>query len=62
MRSNVTVGPPIDLAVYTTNEFQIKRYRRLGADDPDLRAIRKHWEQALRKTVQELPKLRFEDQ
>jgi putative proteasome-type protease len=61
MRSNVTVGPPIDLAVYTAGEFQIARYRRLGADDPDLLAIRKHWEQALRKTVQELPDLRFDD-
>ena len=60
MRSNVTVGPPIDLAVYSANEFRITRYRRLGADDPDLIAIRKQWEQALRKTVQELPEVRFD--
>jgi putative proteasome-type protease len=62
MRSNVTVGPPIDLAVYSADELRITRYRRFGADDPDLRTIRKHWEQALRKTVQDLPELRFEDQ
>jgi putative proteasome-type protease len=60
MRSNVTVGPPIDLAVYTANEFQLKRCRRLGADDPDLRAIRQQWEQALRKAVQDLPAVRFD--
>jgi putative proteasome-type protease len=60
MRSNVTVGPPIDLAVYTANEFQITRYRRLEADDPDLRGIRRQWEQALRRTVQELPEVRFD--
>ena len=39
MRSNVTVGPPIDLVIYTANELQIKRYRRFGPDDPDLKAI-----------------------
>jgi putative proteasome-type protease len=59
MRSNVTVGPPIDLAVYTANEFEINRYRRLGADDPDLRSLRQQWEQALRRTVQDLPAVRF---
>jgi putative proteasome-type protease len=61
MRSNTTVGPPIDLALCAANDLQITRYRRFGADDPDLRAIRVHWEQALRKSVQELPAVRFDD-
>ncbi len=61
MRSNVTVGPPIDLALYTAGELQVPRFRRFGADDPDLRAIRMHWEQALRKSVQELPAVRFDE-
>lgn len=60
MRSNVTVGPPIDLAVYVADDFELTRYRRLGADDPDLRTLRLQWEQALRKTVQELPPVRFD--
>jgi len=61
MRSNVTVGPPIDLALYAADELQITRYRRFGADDPDLRAIRLQWEQALRKSVLELPAVRFDE-
>ncbi len=61
MRSNVTVGPPIDLVIYTADALQITRYRRFGADDPDLRAIHVQWEQALRKAVQELPAVRFEE-
>jgi putative proteasome-type protease len=60
MRSNVTVGPPIDLAVYTADEFQITRCRRLSADDADLCAIRLQWELALRRAVQELPAVRFD--
>lgn len=59
MRSNVTVGPPLDLVVYAANDFQITHHRRFGADDPDLRAIQAQWEQALRKAVQELPTVRF---
>jgi putative proteasome-type protease len=59
MRSNVTVGPPIDLAVYATDEFRINRYRRFTDKDHDLRDIHNQWEQALRKAVQELPAVRF---
>lgn len=60
MRSNVTVGPPIDLALYAADELKVTRCRRFGADDPDLRAIQGQWQQALRKAVQELPAVRFE--
>jgi putative proteasome-type protease len=61
MRSNATVGPPIDLVIYTADALQITHHRRFGADDPDLRAIQIQWEQALRKAVQELPAVRFEE-
>ena len=60
MRSNVTVGPPIDLILYTADDFQITRRRRFAADDPDLRTIRVRWEQALRRAMQELPAVQFE--
>jgi putative proteasome-type protease len=61
MRSNVTVGPPIDLAIYAANEFRLTRSRRMGADDPDLRAIRLQWEQSLRRAVKELPAVQFHE-
>jgi len=61
MRSNVTVGPPIDLVIYTADALEITHHRRFGPDDPDLRAIHIQWEQALRKAVQELPAVRFEE-
>ncbi|MDB5307128.1 MAG: putative proteasome-type protease [Gemmataceae bacterium] len=60
MRSNVTVGPPIDLAVYVADEFLVTRHRRFGALDPVLAAVRVQWEQILRKGVQELPAVRFD--
>jgi putative proteasome-type protease len=60
MRSNVTVGPPIDLLVYTSGDLRITRQRRFLAKDPELLAIHGQWEQALRKAVQELPPVRFD--
>jgi putative proteasome-type protease len=60
MRSNVTVGPPIDLLIYEADALQICRYRRFAGSDPDLMLIRSRWEQALRKGVQELPAIRIE--
>jgi putative proteasome-type protease len=62
MRSNITVGPPIDLAVYSTGELNISRYRRFIAQDPDLREIHMQWEHALRKAVLELPDVRFDQE
>lgn len=61
MRSNVTVGPPIDLMVYGRDELGVSRHRRLSERDPDLLAIRGQWEQALRRAVQELPPIKFGD-
>jgi len=59
MRSNVTVGPPIDLLAYGVDEFEITRLRRFAASDPDLIKIGMRWEQALRQAVGRLPQIRF---
>jgi putative proteasome-type protease len=59
MRSNVAVGPPIDLLVYAADDFAVRRYRRFDASDPDLVEIRADWEQALRKAIAELPQVEF---
>lgn len=60
MRSNATVGPPIDLAVYHRDELDITRFRRLRDKDPDLIEIRTQWELTLRKGAQELPSIEFD--
>jgi putative proteasome-type protease len=60
MRSNVTVGPPVDLLIYNRDDLRIARQRRFFAKDPDLMAIHAQWEQSLRKAVQELPPVRFD--
>jgi putative proteasome-type protease len=61
MRSNVAVGPPLDLLVYARDELRITRQRRFYDMDPDLLAIQAQWEQSLRKAIQELPRIRFDE-
>jgi len=60
MRSNVTVGPPIDLLIYK-NTFAITRCRRLAAMDHDLNLIHASWEQSLRRAVEQLPEIQFDE-
>ncbi len=60
MRSNVTVGPPIDLIVYPTDDLDINMRRRLTATDPDLIQVHEQWEQALRRGVHDLPAIDFD--
>jgi putative proteasome-type protease len=59
MRSNMTVGPPIDLALYRAGELELRQQARFGAGDPLLDAIRNQWEQELRQAVHKLPAIRF---
>ena len=59
MRSNVTVGPPIEFLLYENDKLEFDRYRRFSADDPELMLIHRRWEQALRRVVEDLPKIQF---
>ena len=62
MRSNITVGPPIDLLVYANDDLGIRRHRRFAAQDPIYREIHMRWEQTLRKGVFELPDVQFDEE
>ena len=60
MRSNVTVGPPVDLLVYAGNDLNFRRHRRFPDRDSDLLVIQTQWEQSLRQAIQALPPVRFD--
>jgi putative proteasome-type protease len=59
MRSNVTVGPPIELLLYKKNSFHLDSYRRFQDQDPELMHIHALWERSLRSAVEDLPDLNF---
>ena len=65
MRSNISVGPPIDMVLYETDAFEVRNRVQLEDDDPYLHKIREHWEQALAEASSRLPDVawkRFEVQ
>jgi putative proteasome-type protease len=53
MRSNVSVGPPIDLLVYRRDTLASGFSIRLEGSDPYLRSIRDAWGNALHKAFEE---------
>jgi putative proteasome-type protease len=59
MKSNVTVGPPIDLLAYEVEQLDFTHRRRFAEGDADLLKIRSRWQQALRQAVAKLPNIHF---
>ena len=55
MRSNLSVGPPIDMVMYATDALEVHHRLRLQARDPYLIEIRKYWEEALREASKYMP-------
>jgi putative proteasome-type protease len=60
LRSNATVGPPIELLVYEDNTFESDHYLRFEEDDDYLRSVRQHWNEALKEAFSGLPPLDWE--
>jgi putative proteasome-type protease len=61
MRSNISVGPPIRLMMYTANSLEIKHHVQFRAGDPYLIQVRQYWEKALRHAFEDLPELQWEE-
>ena len=59
MRSNVTVGPPIEILIYRNDHLEFDEYCCFHADDPQMLGIHKQWEHSLRNAVEALPEIQF---
>jgi putative proteasome-type protease len=57
MRSNLSVGPPIDLIMYAANSFEIKHRLHLCLGDPYLLVMSQLWENALKQASEELSEI-----
>jgi putative proteasome-type protease len=55
LRSNLTVGLPIDLLVYKKDTFRIALRRRITEDDAYFRNLRELWSSALRDAYRRIP-------
>ena len=57
MRSNATVGPPIDLLLYTADALRPGSQVTFGEDDDYLRSLRRGWQENLKSAFSNLPTL-----
>lgn len=60
MKSNISVGPPIYLAMYESNSYHIRHKMQLRLGDPYLAKMRKLWEDHVREAFDSMPTLEWE--
>jgi len=60
IRSNLTVGPPVELLVYRTNSLVLTGHRKFNADSSFLREISRAWDQRLKDAFHLMPALNWE--
>ncbi len=60
MRSNITVGPPFELAVMENDSLRIGHHLSLKPTDPLFRRMQKRWQDGLRRTLATLPRFEWE--
>lgn len=56
LRSNLTVGMPIDLTVIRRDALETALRKRIGEDDPYFSFLRQRWSESLREAYQALPR------
>ncbi len=55
IRSNLSVGLPLDLVMIKRDRYETARHMSIDADNEYFRAIRNRWSEALREAFAELP-------
>ena len=59
MKSNISVGPPINLVMYEANSLVIHHTLQLRLGAPYLAKIRKLWEASVRKAFEAMPNIEW---
>lgn len=60
MKSNISVGPPINLVMYEADTFTIKYQLRLRIGDPYLAKMRRSWEEHLKQAFDHMPDINWQ--
>jgi len=55
MRSNLTVGPPIEVQVYERDSLHLKQHHRFTEDSEYLRELKRSWDARLKEAFRKLP-------
>jgi putative proteasome-type protease len=57
MRSNVTVGPPLEVLIYRRDSLVLGERLRFAEDSPYLRELRRSWDDLVKQAFRRLPPL-----
>lgn len=60
MKSNISVGPPINLIMYKTDSFNLRNTLELRLGAPYIAKIRKLWESSVRRAFEAMPDIEWE--
>lgn len=60
MKSNISVGPPINLVMYETESFLIRHRLSLRLGDPYLAEIRQRWEASFKQAFEQIPNINWQ--
>jgi putative proteasome-type protease len=55
LKSNLSVGLPLDLMFYEKDTMKVGFRKRIGIDDPYYRTVSDGWSNALREAFKQLP-------
>jgi putative proteasome-type protease len=55
MRSNISVGLPIDILAYEKDALRVKLARRIVESDPYFQMVHTQWGEGLRRVFAQLP-------
>lgn len=61
IRSNISVGPPVELAIHTTDAIEEPYYQKLTLNSPMYKSLQKQWNEGLRRAFKRLPRFEWED-
>ena len=59
-RSNLTVGPPFELAIMPKDRFQISRRLKLDKNAPEINRAMEVWTRSMQEALQRLPRFPWE--
>lgn len=62
IRSNISVGPPVELAIHTCDAIKEPYHLKLTLNSPMYKSMQKSWNEGLRRTFARLPRFEWEQQ
>ena len=60
IRSNISVGPPIELAIHTNNVIETPYRTSLNNNSLMYKSVQKHWNEGLKRAFNKLPRFEWE--